>query len=94
MGCSGEVRVENGGREQKAESRKQRTASGVRAYPYERFTALCFLFSAFSLTYPLRRVPESGQRRTIGRVAELLEGALADLADALARDAHEGPDAL
>src|SRR3569832_919725 len=38
--------------------------------------------------------PEVGEGGAGGGLAELLEGALADLADALAGDAHEGPDLL
>src|SRR5688500_3429770 len=36
--------------------------------------------------------PEAGQRVSIGRLAQLLEGALANLTDPLARDAHERAD--
>src|SRR5689334_17817598 len=38
--------------------------------------------------------PESGKGASVRRFAELLEGALANLADALAGDAHEGADLL
>src|SRR5687767_1694392 len=38
--------------------------------------------------------PEAGERRPVRGLAQLLERALADLTDALARDAHEGTDAL
>src|SRR6476659_8204328 len=39
-----------------------------------------------------RRAPEPAQRPHVRAVAELLEGPLADLADALAGDAEEGAD--
>src|SRR3712207_8327266 len=47
---------------------------------------------AFVQGSDLRDRPEVRERATVGRLAELLEGALADLADALARDAEERAD--
>src|SRR5688500_3214580 len=42
----------------------------------------------------LRRPPEPPERPHVGAVAQLLEGALADLADALAGDAEQRADLL